>query len=51
ASAPRAPAGDRRIIGMAAGDSKVRAILAAMRGGLINGLFTSEATAEKILSL
>lgn len=37
------------VCGIAAGKEKVTAISAAMRGKLINGLITNEATAEKIL--
>ena len=49
ASAPLAVAADRRITAIAVGPSKVRAIKAALKGHLINGLITNEATAESIL--
>jgi DNA-binding transcriptional regulator LsrR (DeoR family) len=37
------------VYGIAAGNSKVDAILGALRGGLINSLITNEYTAEQIL--
>ena len=48
-SAPLAPAGDRPVIGLAAGPAKVAAVRAALRGRLVNGLITDEATAELLL--
>lgn len=39
----------RPAIGVAAGPSKVRAIRAALKGGLLNGIVTDEATARAIL--
>lgn len=48
-SAPLVPANPRPVIGLAAGEHKVAAILGAMRGQLINALVTDEATAEAIL--
>jgi DNA-binding transcriptional regulator LsrR (DeoR family) len=50
ASAPVGRAGDRPMIAVAVGQGKVAAIRAALRGRLVNGLITSEATAEAILS-
>lgn len=41
----------RPVFGVAAGPSKVRPIFAALRGGIINGLVTDEATARALLSL
>jgi DNA-binding transcriptional regulator LsrR (DeoR family) len=38
------------VIGVAAGAAKVSAILAALKGRLINGLVTDEATAQALLS-
>ncbi len=49
ASAPLAAAVDRRIIAVAVGEAKVAALVAALRGRLVNGLVTSEATAERML--
>jgi DNA-binding transcriptional regulator LsrR (DeoR family) len=50
ASAPVGRAGERPMIAVAVGQGKVAAIRAALRGRLVNGLITSEATAEAILS-
>ncbi|SLN65920.1 sugar-binding transcriptional regulator [Roseisalinus antarcticus] len=51
ASAPLpVPAEDRLVIAVAAGPAKIRAIRAALKGRLINGLVTSEATALSLLS-
>ncbi len=50
ASAPIGRAGERPMIAVAVGQGKVAAIRAALRGRLVNGLITSEATAEAILS-
>ncbi|MBS7541236.1 sugar-binding transcriptional regulator [Ancylobacter lacus] len=41
----------RPVIGIAAGPSKVVAIAAALRGGIINGLVTDEPTARGVLGL
>jgi len=49
ASAPLGRAGDRPVIAVAVGQPKVTAIRAALRGGLVNGLITNEATAEALL--
>lgn len=49
ASAPLPRAADRPVIGVAVGEAKVTAIRAALRGHLINGLITNEATAERLL--
>jgi DNA-binding transcriptional regulator LsrR (DeoR family) len=51
ASAPLHRAIDRLVIGVAVGKAKVPALAAALRGNLMNGLITSEATAERILAL
>ncbi|RVV96993.1 sugar-binding transcriptional regulator [Mesobaculum littorinae] len=52
-SAPLHPAPDTggMVLGVAVGEPKVPAMLAALRGRLINGLVTNEATAERVLSL
>ena len=50
ASAPLPRAADRPVIGVAVGEAKVKAIRAALRGHLINGLITNEATAERLLA-
>lgn len=50
ASAPLPQAGGRRVIGVAVGESKVRSMAAALRGGLISGVITNEATAERLLA-
>lgn len=49
ASAPLPVAADRPVIAMASGQGKLAAIRAALRGRLVNGLITSEATAERLL--
>ena len=49
-SAPLKIANPLPVIGLAVGEKKVRAILGALRGRLINGLVTDEATAAAILS-
>lgn len=49
ASAPLPSAKTSDVIAIAAGARKVNAILAALRSGLINGLVTDEATAEKLI--
>lgn len=43
--------GDRPRICVASGETKVAPILAALRGQIINGLITDEATAEHLLAL
>lgn len=50
ASAPLPHASERRVVGVASGEAKLPAIRAALTGQLVNGLITSEATAEKILA-
>ena len=50
-SAPLRVANPNPVIGIAVGEAKVKAILAALRGRLINGLVTDEATARSLLSL
>ncbi len=49
--APLKVGSDRPVIGIANGKAKTAAILAAIRGRLINGLITDEAAAEAILAL
>ena len=49
ASAPLLPAPERPVIAVAAGDVKVKGILGALRGKLVNALITNERTAELIL--
>nr|WP_252728757.1 sugar-binding transcriptional regulator [Aliiglaciecola lipolytica] len=51
ASTPLAVSSDKPVIGIAAGQEKVDAILGALRSKMINGLITNEYTAEKVLSL
>lgn len=41
---------ERAVIGIAAGPAKVRAIAAALKGRLLNGLITDERTAEALLT-
>lgn len=49
-SAPLPRAGGRQlVVAVAAGEAKVPALAAALRGGLVNGLVTNEATAERLL--
>ncbi|CAM3275911.1 DeoR faimly transcriptional regulator [Paracoccus nototheniae] len=50
ASAPLPVRSDRPVIAVASGQAKLPAIRAALVGGLINGLITSEATAERLLA-
>ncbi|MDP5308145.1 sugar-binding transcriptional regulator [Paracoccus spongiarum] len=50
ASAPLPRACERPVIAVATGESKLVAIRAALTGKLVNGLMTSEATAERLLS-
>ncbi|GLK86831.1 sugar-binding transcriptional regulator [Ancylobacter defluvii] len=45
-----APRPDRPVIGLAAGPSKVAAIAAALRSGILNGLITDEPTARSVLA-
>ncbi|PYE86169.1 sugar-binding transcriptional regulator [Pseudoroseicyclus aestuarii] len=49
ASAPLEQAGDQLVIGVAVGPSKLPSLRAALRGRLINGVVTNEATAEGLL--
>lgn len=49
-SAPLRPERDEPAFGVAMGDTKVDAILGALRGKLINGLITDEGTAESLLA-
>ena len=51
ASAPLPKAADRSVIAVAVGEAKVPALLAAMRGHLVNGVITNEATAERLIAL
>jgi DNA-binding transcriptional regulator LsrR (DeoR family) len=39
------------VIGIAQGKRKIPAMRAALKGGLINGVITDEASAEQLLSL
>lgn len=48
-SAPLIVDNPRPVVGLAIGIGKVRAIIGALRGGLINGLVTDEATAMDVL--
>ena len=50
ASAPLFANAKKPVFGVAAGESKVAAILGALRGKLINSLITNESTAERILA-
>lgn len=50
ASAPLPESPGRQIIAVAVGQAKVRATRAALKGRLITGLVTSEATAESLLA-
>ncbi len=50
ASAPLPRAAERPVIAVATGEAKIPAIRAALLGRLVNGLITSEATAERLLS-
>ncbi len=50
ASAPLPPATDRPVVAVAVGEAKLVALRAALRGRLVNGLITSEATAEHLLA-
>lgn len=50
ASAPLLADPEKPVVGLASGTSKLPAIKAAIKGGLINGLITSEATAERLLA-
>jgi DNA-binding transcriptional regulator LsrR (DeoR family) len=51
ASAPLPPATDRPVVAVAVGEAKLGALQAALRGRLVNGLITNEATAERLLAL
>jgi len=46
----RVESGDKPVIGIAAGESKHQALVAALKGKLINGLVTDEFTARFLLS-
>lgn len=50
ASAPLPRAADRPVIAVASGAAKLAAIRAALVGRLVNGLVTSETTAERLLA-
>ncbi len=50
ASAPLTRSADKPVIGIAAGEAKVDAILGALRGRIVNGLITNELTAERLLA-
>ena len=49
-SAPLIPGNPRPVIGLANGAAKTAAILAALKGRLINGLITDESSAELVLA-
>ncbi|WP_017444599.1 sugar-binding transcriptional regulator [Gayadomonas joobiniege] len=51
ASTPLKAESDKPVIGIAAGEEKIEAILGAMRSKMINGLITNEYTAEALLSI
>lgn len=51
ASAPIIPNAKERVVAVAVGPAKLNAIHAALRGNLVNGLITSEATAEALVGL
>jgi DNA-binding transcriptional regulator LsrR (DeoR family) len=48
---PIGPANGRLVVGVAGGERKVQAIYAALVGGLLTGLITDEATAERLQAL
>lgn len=50
ASAPLMPGQTNPVVGIGAGEAKVKAILGALRGRLINSLITNEYTAERLLN-
>lgn len=50
ASAPLPQGSERPLIAVASGEGKLPAIRGALRGRLVNGLITSEATAERLLA-
>ncbi|MFX4501406.1 sugar-binding domain-containing protein [Acinetobacter baumannii] len=50
ASAPLPRAAERPVSAVATGAAKLPAIRAALGGRLVNGLITSEATAERLLA-
>lgn len=50
-SAPLTPGVERPVVGLAVGQEKVRAILGALRGNLVNSLIADEATAQAVLQL
>jgi DNA-binding transcriptional regulator LsrR (DeoR family) len=50
-SAPLMHGSDHPVVGLAIGQEKVRAILGALHGQIVNGLITDEATAQAILDL
>jgi DNA-binding transcriptional regulator LsrR (DeoR family) len=49
-SVPLSKAAERRVIAVAVGEAKVKAFAAALRGHLVNGVITNEATAEQLLA-
>lgn len=51
ASTPLTVGSEKPVIGIAAGQEKIDAILGALRSKMINGLITNEYTAESLLSL
>lgn len=50
ASAPLPRAGERPVVAVAVGEAKLPALRAALAGGLVNGLVTNEAMAERLLA-
>ncbi len=50
ASAPLPRAADRPVVAVAVGESKIKAIKAALVGHLVNGLITNELTAERLMA-
>ncbi len=50
-SVPHQPGADRLVVGVAVGPAKVRPIHAALRGRILTGLITDEATARALLDL
>jgi DNA-binding transcriptional regulator LsrR (DeoR family) len=49
-SVPHRPGDDRLVVGVAVGRSKVEAIRGALKGRIITGLITDEATASALLA-
>jgi DNA-binding transcriptional regulator LsrR (DeoR family) len=49
-SAPRPRSGDNAVVAVAVGAAKVKAVQAALKGRLVNGIVTDEAMAERLLT-